>query len=274
MGHLSAVWRALHAPGCSSAWQGGRLALWAVGPPGVPVPCARNQGSLLGWVSTRTLGFRSGYSSRAVRESAGTMRLPCSLHSSFPQGSQSAWHFVSCLRNGGADTHGPGLLTNYRNGRVRGRKEAKPTGEWVIESLGGSERRSDHCGVQGHIPARCPRSPHRTPLVECQGTEQPAKHYLWPRSCREGPGPGKAVRLGVSGSAAGARGKIRALQQMPGRPTSLRAPWPFSVLSRRPLARPWELCHPESSHTHLDCVLPRLWQPVFGKLGEGGLGRG
>lgn len=48
----------------------------------------------------------------------------------------------------------------------------------------------------------------------------------------------------------------------------------LSMPSRRPLARPWGLCHPESSHTHLDWVRPRLWQPVFGKLGEGGLGRG
>lgn len=65
-----------------------------------------------------------------------------------------------------------------------------------------------------------------------------------------------------------------ALWQMPGRPTSLEGRWPLSMASRSPLAQPWGLCPSESSHTHLDWVFPRLWQPVFGKLGEGGLGRG
>lgn len=59
-----------------------------------------------------------------------------------------------------------------------------------------------------------------------------------------------------------------------GGPAPWRAPWPFSVHSGSLLGRPRGLCHPESSHTHLDWVLLRLWQPVFGKLGEGGLGRG
>lgn len=194
---------------------------------------------LLGWLSTGTLGFQCGYSSWAVWESAGAVRLPSSLHSSFPQGARPALYFVSCLRNGGAGTHGLRLLASYRNGRVRGRKEAKPAGVGAMESLdvfGGSESRSDHCRVQGLIPARCPRSPHRTPLAGCQGTEQPAKHHLWPGSRGEGPGPGEAVRLGVSGSAAGAGGKDQGSSRCQGGPPprgplgpsqgSAGGPWP------------------------------------------------
>lgn len=55
------------------------------------------------------------------------MRLPSSLHSASSV-VMFCWCFLSCLGNGDADTHRPGLLGNQRNDRVRGRQEAQPPG--------------------------------------------------------------------------------------------------------------------------------------------------
>lgn len=116
-------------------------------------------------------------------------------------------------------------------------------------------------------------------LAECPGAEQPAEHDLRPKSRDRDLGlgslRGQERVVVLSGPTCDSKSEgSGAREQMPGRPTSPEGPWPLSMPSRRPLAQPWGLCHPESSRTHLDWVLPRLWQPVFGKLGEGGLGRG
>lgn len=68
-----------------------------------------------------------------------------------------------------------------------------------------------------------------------------------------------------------------ALPQMAGQCLPGASQQPISMPSRHPPALSLKAVSPEipeSFHTHLDIVLPRLWQPVFGKLGEGVLGRG
>lgn len=68
--------------------------------------------------------------------------------------------------------------------------------------------------------------------------------------------------------------RIRAPQQMPGRPASLEGPSAHLHAQQTFSGLDLGAVLPRVTHTHLDRILLRLWKPVFGKLGEGGLGRG